>query len=107
MRRGRFAVDASRTIIPSAWLTSVSSVAKDTLMYRVLWSCRTCQHAWWTEGRSLFDVIDTTGKNGCPKHCAPLTGEFVLQEYETVGTRAPVTMPWYSLADPDPSSGIR
>jgi hypothetical protein len=56
-------------------------------MYRVLWTCRNCQHTWWTEGKSLFDAIDTTGRNGCPKQCAGLTGQVFLKEYETVGTR--------------------
>jgi hypothetical protein len=70
-------------------------------MYRVLWSCRTCQHTWRTEGRSLFDVIDTTGRNGCPKRCAGLTGQVLLREYETVGTRPPAARPRYFPADPD------
>lgn len=76
-------------------------------MYRVLWFCRTCQHTWWTEGRSLFDVIDTTGRNGCPRHCAGLTDQVVFKEYETVGTRPPATMPWYSPADHGISTLIR
>ncbi len=70
-------------------------------MYRVLWSCRTCQHMWSTEGRSLFDVIDGIGRKGCPKQCAGLTAQVVLKEYKTVGTQPPATPPWYSRADHD------
>jgi hypothetical protein len=76
-------------------------------MYRVVWFCRTCQHTWSTEGRSLFDVIDGMGRNGCPKRCGGLTGQVVLKEYESVGTRPSAATPWYSPADHDLATLIR
>jgi hypothetical protein len=63
-------------------------------MYRVIWFCRSCQHTWSTEGKSLFDVIDGIGRNGCPKHCAGVIGQVVLKGYETVGTQASATPPF-------------
>ena len=73
-------------------------------MYRVFWSCRTCQHIWSTEGKSLFDVIDRVAKHGCPRQCAGLTGQVILREYETVGTQPRAVPPWYSLAEDLPLS---
>jgi hypothetical protein len=74
-------------------------------MYRVLWFCRICQHTWSTEGRSLFDVIDGIGGNGCPKKCSGLTGQVVLKEYGAVGTPRSATPPWWYPADQDLSAG--
>jgi hypothetical protein len=76
-------------------------------MYRVVWFCRTCQHTWSTEGRSLFAVIDGIGRNGCPKHCAGLTGQVVLKEYESVGTQTSATPPLYYPADRDLPTLVR
>jgi len=76
-------------------------------MYRVLWFCRTCQHIWSTEGRSLFDVIDGIGRHGCPRQCAGLTGQVILREYETVGTQPRAMPSCFSPADHDLPTPVR
>lgn len=55
-------------------------------MYRVLWICRNCQLTWWTEGKSLIEMMHAAEKKGCPRQCSGVSNQIYISEYESTDT---------------------
>ena len=51
-------------------------------MQRALWVCRNCNFSWWTDGKSLIEIISTTQRQGCPKQCSGVNSRIYIAEYE-------------------------
>ena len=67
----------------SLWLFQASREKGSRQMQRALWVCRNCDFSWWTDGKSLIDIINATQTQGCPKQCSGVSNRIYIAEYET------------------------
>jgi hypothetical protein len=60
-------------------------------MHRALWVCRDCNFTWWTDGKSLIEIISATQTQGCPKKCSGISSRIYISHYELNIRQTPTT----------------